>query len=249
MRGWTLREFRTFPSTRLEIAALIFGFVVAASCVEQIWFLQIQMDFAWPFAQELLSYASRNYITSLRGFGMLFRAMLLLEGMALVLYAARHASTSPEFTRRLVIMLVAGAVATSFLTLAAAADEFAQTRGSATSLIDFFSRGRWSGHIADLNAAGSYFAMTAFLALGMGFTDRKWRSAWLASGAVLLVTMLMTGSRTAVAAAGLVAILVFLRLAASHPSYSVRAAGAASAVLAVGAAIFLVFRHHGCHAL
>ena len=33
VRGWTLREFRTFPSTRLHIAALIFGFVVAASCV------------------------------------------------------------------------------------------------------------------------------------------------------------------------------------------------------------------------
>ncbi len=31
VRGWTLREFRTFPSNRLEIASLIFGFVVAAS--------------------------------------------------------------------------------------------------------------------------------------------------------------------------------------------------------------------------
>ena len=202
VRGWTLRELRTFPSTRVEIAALIFGFVVAASCVEQIWFCRSRWIFAWPFTQELLSYASRNYITSSRGFGMLFRAMLLLEGMALVLYAARYASTSAEFTRRLVIMLVAGAVATAFLTLAAAADEFARTRGSATSVVDLFSRGRWSGHIADVNAAGSYFAMTAFLALGMGFKDRKWRAAWLTSGAWLFVTMLMTGSRTAVAASG-----------------------------------------------
>ncbi len=48
--GWTLREFRSFPSTRLETAALIFGFIVAASCLEQIWFLQIQRDFPWPFA-------------------------------------------------------------------------------------------------------------------------------------------------------------------------------------------------------
>jgi hypothetical protein len=239
VRGWTLRELRTFPSTRLEIAALIFGFVVAASCVEQIWFLQIQMDFAWPFAQELLSYASRNYITSLGGFGMLFRAMLLLEGMALVLYAARYASTSAEFTRRLVITLVAGAVATAFLTLAAAADEFARS-GSATSVVDFFSRGRWSGHIADVNAAGSYFAMTAFLALGMGFKDRKWRAAWLTSGAWLFVTMLMTGSRTAVAASGLISVLIFVRIAMSHPRYPVRAVSAAGVVLAVGAAIFLV---------
>ena len=121
--------------------------------------------------------------------------------------SARYASASAEFTRRLVIMLVAGAVATSFLTLAAAADEFARTRGSAISLIDFFSRGRWSGHIADVNAAGSVLCHDGILALGVGFADRKWRPAWLVSGVVLFLAMLMTGSRTAVAAAGLVAIV------------------------------------------
>ncbi len=245
VRGWTLRELRTFPSTRLEIAALIFGFVVAASCVEQIWFLQIQMDFAWPFTQQLLSYASRNYITSSQRFGMLFRAMLLLEGMALLMYTVRYARASADFTRRLVIMLVVGAVTTSFLTLVAAANDFARTPGSATSLIDFFSRGRWSGHIGDVNAAGSYFAMTAFLALGMGFTDRRWRAAWLTSGAWLFVTMLMTGSRTAVAASGLIGVLILVRIATSHPRYAVRAVGAVGVVLAVGAAIFLVFGTRG----
>ena len=66
VRGWTLREFRTFPSTRLHVAALIFGFVVAASCVEQIWLMQIQRDFAWPFCRRCLTYASRNYLTSFR---------------------------------------------------------------------------------------------------------------------------------------------------------------------------------------
>ena len=71
VRGWTLREFRTFPSTRLDIAALIFGFVVAASCLEQLWLIADPDGFAWPFAQEVLSYASRNYITSFSGFGML----------------------------------------------------------------------------------------------------------------------------------------------------------------------------------
>ena len=57
--------------------------------------MQIQTDFAWPYAQELLSYASRNYLTSFRGFGLLFRAMLLLEGLALLLYAqlASYASS------------------------------------------------------------------------------------------------------------------------------------------------------------
>src|SRR5688500_12382661 len=61
LRGWTLREFRSFPSTRLETAAVMFGFVVAASCVEQIWLNQVRQDFVWPFAQEALGYASRYY--------------------------------------------------------------------------------------------------------------------------------------------------------------------------------------------
>ncbi len=87
--------------------------------------------------------------------------------------------------------------------------------------------------------------MMAFLALGMGFKDREWRWAWLATGTVFLLTMLMTGSRTAVAAAGLVGVLVFARIAASHSSYRVRAVSAACVVLAVGTAFFLVFRTTG----
>jgi hypothetical protein len=245
VRGWTLREFRTFPSTRLDIAALIFGFVVAASCLEQIWFAQIQMDFAWPYAQEVFGYASRDYVTSSRGFGMLPRAMWLLEGMALLVYALSYAKTSADFTRHLVIMLVIGAAATAVLTLVAVAGDFAETRQPEISVLDFFARGRWSGHISDVNAAGSYFAMMTFLTLGMGFKDRKWRSAWLATGGVLFLTMLMTGSRTAVAAAGIIGVLVFARVATSHSSYLVRAVSAACVVLAVGAALYLVFRTTG----
>jgi O-antigen ligase len=57
--------------------------------------------------------------------------------------------------------------------------------------------------------------------------------------------MLMTGSRTAVAASGLVGVLVLVRLAVSYPSYSVRVASAAGAALAVGTAFLLVFRTTG----
>jgi hypothetical protein len=244
VRGWTLREFRTFPSTRLHVAALIFGFVVAASCIEQIWFTQIQMDFAWPFAQDVLSYASRNYVTSSR-FGMLPRAMWLLEGLALLLFTAHYLSTSAQFTRRLIITLIFGAIATAMLTLTAVAAEFGPSRESAGSVIDFFARGRWSGHISDVNAAGSYFAMMAFLALGTGFREREWRWAWIASGSVLLVTTLMTGSRTAVAATGGVAVLVFARAAFLQPSYALRAASVAGVLAVVGMAASLIFRTTG----
>src|SRR5687767_776971 len=68
MRGCTLHRFRDFPSNLLHIAALMFGMVIAASCVEQIWFLQIQRDAPSTFFGDLLTYGVRNYLTSLRGF-------------------------------------------------------------------------------------------------------------------------------------------------------------------------------------
>jgi hypothetical protein len=241
VRGWTLREFRTFPSTRLHVAALIFGFVVAASCVEQIWFAQIQRDFAWPFVQELFTYASRNYIVTTRNFGMVLRAMLLLEGLALLLYTARYTAHRPEFGTRLVAAIIAGASATAVLTIAV---QFLEAREAATTFLDFVSKRR-GVHVGDVNASGSYFALTAFIASGVALHASRRRVMWLAAGLLLFVVMLMTGSRTAVAAAGLVGVLFLLRVALTHSRYAIRAAGAAAAVVLVLGAAYLILRTTG----
>ena len=47
--------------------------------------------------------------------------------------------------------------------------------------------GRWSGHISDINAAGSFFAMGTFIALGIAIRDGRHRFAWIAMAAVPLV--------------------------------------------------------------
>jgi len=206
VRGWTLREFRSFPSTRLETAALIFGLVVAASCAEQIWFLQIQRDYPWPFIQGMLGYASHDYIGTFRGYGMIFRAMLLLEGTALFVFTVKYARQSPEFARRLVVMLVAGAVATALLTFRDIAGELAQTGDAAPRLLDLVAYRRWSAHIGDVNAAGSFFAMAMFIAFGLAVKDRGLRIVWTAAGLALSVAMVMTHSRTAIVAVALVTV-------------------------------------------
>jgi hypothetical protein len=200
VRGWTLREFRTFPSTRLEIAALIFGFVVAASCLEQMWFAQVQLDFPWPFAQEVLRYGGRNYITSIRGFGMLFRAMLLLEGLALLMYAVRYARERPGFAERLVVMIVTGAVGTALLTVWLVTGELFSTGQPGARFVEFFAVRRWTAHVTDVNAAGSFFAMGMFIALGMAARKSPHRFAWMAAAVLLAGTTWMTHSRTAIAA-------------------------------------------------
>jgi O-Antigen ligase len=211
VRGWTLREFRTFPSTRLHVAALIFGFLVAASWLEQIWLTQIQSDFAWPFLQEVFAYASRNYLTSFR-FGSVFHAMLLLEGLALLVYVARYTRERPDFGQRLAVTIVAGAVGTAVLTIWHAFSELMQTGQPGEVLLERLAATRWVTHTTDINAAGSFFAMGMFIAVGMALRKSPSRFPWVAAACLLAVTTLMTHSRTAIAA--LLLILVCLATAA-----------------------------------
>jgi O-antigen ligase len=205
VRGWTLREFRSIPSTRLETAALIFGFIVAASCIEQIWFLQIQRNYPWPFLQEVLTYSSRNYVTSYRGFGMIFHAMLMLEGLALLLYAIRYCRKDPRFARQFFMMVMLGAVCTGIFNIGYVAFRFSQLDVS-TRLVDFFSARRWTVHIGDVNAAASSFVMAMFICIGLAVNDRERRLLWSGGAAILAVALVMTGSRTGLAAAAVIAV-------------------------------------------
>ena len=155
------------PSTRLHVAALIFGFVVTASWLEQTWLLQIRRDFAWPFLHEVFTYASRSYLTSFRGFESFFRAMLLLEGLALLIYVARYTRDRPDFGQRLAVMIVAGAVGTAVLTVWHVSAELLQYGQTREGLLELLAARRWKAHISDINAAGSFFAMGMFIALGV----------------------------------------------------------------------------------
>ena len=206
VRGWTLREFRSFPSNRLEIAATIFGVVVAASCAEQIGFMQLQRDFAWPFAQELLDYASRRYMaSSFRSFGTIFNAMLLLEGVALLVFVARYAREQPQFADRLVAAIVAGLAGTAALTVWEVGAELFETGQVKARFIEFLVVRRWTAHVSDVNAAGSFFAMGMFIALGMMLRSSRHRVAWAATTCLFAGTTWLTHSRSA-----LVAVLAML---------------------------------------
>ena len=101
------------PRRRADFRIRRSGFLYGADLAQR----RSRCDFAWPFLQEVLTYASRNYLTSFRGFGSLFRAMLLLEGLALLIYVARYTRERPEFGQRLAVMIVAGAVGTAMLTV------------------------------------------------------------------------------------------------------------------------------------
>ena len=62
------------------------------------------------------------------------------------------------------------------------------------------------------------------------------------NGGFLLAAMLLTGSRTAVAATGFVMVVALLRFVASYPSYTIRIVAASGAAIVIGLAAFLIFR-------
>ena len=51
-----------------------------------------------------------------------------------------------------------------------------------TRLMDFFARSDGAAHISDVNAAGSFFAMGMFIALGMALRRDRQSVAWIAIG-------------------------------------------------------------------
>jgi hypothetical protein len=91
---------------------------------------------------------------------------------------------------------------------------------------------RVSAHVADVNAAGSYFAMIACLTLGMAMRDRGRRKVmWLGLAAASGVGLWFSESRSALGAAGAVITVAVMWAATSGLKASARAATLAAVVI------------------
>jgi O-antigen ligase len=194
LRGWTLHRFRALGLDRLQIAAVSFGLIVSLSCVHQLWLRQV-------VPRTLLEYAVQDYVTSFRGYSAIFSAMLLIEGVALLLYAAHYCRAQSEFAWRLVRMLVIGGVAAATFNFWFFVHELIETGQPAAHFLDFFLNRRWSAHVSDVNAAGSFFVMVLFISMGLSVTQKAPRAGWIAAGLTIGLAMWMTASRTAFVAA------------------------------------------------
>ncbi len=165
---------------------------------------------------------------------MVFHALLLVEGLALLLYAARSVHAHPAFAGRLLMAVMLGALSAALLNIWHAAMELIATGRQPGDILEFVSGQRWSEHVRDVNAAGSYFAMATVIAFGMAVRNPDARLKWTAGGLTLATAMWMTGSRTAVVAVVLVVICYagLLALAGLRPVIRI-----VTTVLAVTAAL------------
>jgi hypothetical protein len=201
LRGWTLHQFRRVPSDRLQIAAAVFGAIVGASSVHQLWLSGVD-------GRDVLSRVAGYYLISTRGLGMVFNAMLFLEGLALLAFVVHYCRTRPLFPARLLRMLMFAAIGAAALNFVYFANELLDTGQPAGRLVEFFVGRRWSAHVGDVNAAGSFFAMMLAAALGVAMKNRTHRIPWGAAAVAVGLALWMTASRSALTGV-LVVVLVY----------------------------------------
>lgn len=226
----------------LRAPALLFGVVVAAAVVAALgvpW-LRLGPGFRDALATQLL----REYFIDSRGFPALHAGMLLLEGVLLFAFAARHAAGQGwERLAGVAAMTVIGATVAATLNLARLYQAASRADDLWTAIVHLSRTVRFNVHYADYNAAGSYFAMAALAAIAILAAVRATlpRLIWLACTTAILAGLWLTASRAAylaliVAIAGAMATRWLLRPGRRIAVAAVMIAATAGVVLIIALA-------------
>ena len=118
-------------------------------------------------------------------------------GIGLLLAAVGLTRDSPDLVRHLARTCVAAAAVLGLATLAAVAMEWSTAGYAAAFLARYLSGERFALHVADMNAAGSWYALAAVAATALAILSARHRAAAAAALAVIGVAIWFTGSRSA----------------------------------------------------
>ncbi len=227
--GWLLRPWPAAVNgpklPRYAVAAgWLFAVMIAASMVGMGW----QLSRYPGQLRQTLTVLSGGYYLGGDGIGVTEGAKLL-EGFALV------AATVVLFRRRPALAVELPAVLAAVAVCAALSSALLwRGIGPDRVLAQYARTGyRIAAHVADVNAAGSYFVLILCLSIGMSARERGTHRGWWAGAALAcLVGLWLCASRTALAAAG-VTIPVTVAWAATR-KWRTAARVAALGVLLIG---------------
>jgi hypothetical protein len=178
-----------FASAAATLFSLALASVVTSAIV--IWF----EDSGTPARELLQSFVFRNYLI---GSNTLTSGMLFAEGVALMVIAADACGGDRARQHRMLGMMVIGATAAALLNVLRIFNSAMAQPHPFTAFLVQFAAVRVNMHFPDLNAAGSYFALLLFIALGF---VREAPIASYASSLIIAAGLWIAGSRTALAAA------------------------------------------------
>lgn len=206
--GLERRASSPSPAPSLGLPTILFSGVILSSLAVVLAVSQVGVGMRWLFFSNVGTFLSRDYLVGAPGqWTGIAATCQLLEGMLLLTLIIRFGFG--HVTRPLQI-LKATAAAGTVAALLSLGRLLMLGLILAVSIRDLLLRltiSRVSVHVTDLNAAGSYYAMTAFLALALAIHARERRGfarVWGAATAAMVVAMWVTGSRTAAVATVLI---------------------------------------------
>ncbi|MGH9146113.1 MAG: hypothetical protein ACRD1Q_05345, partial [Vicinamibacterales bacterium] len=186
----------------VSFAGLLLAIIVVASCVAQIIGINTGgfVETVWRIAARDLFFVGRRTA----GVG---EGLALLLGLALFGASASLCRGQRDGARIFAATMVAAAVMSAILSILLA---WGIGFEPVLQRARLFPPGRFVAHVSDVNSAGSYFTMTACLALGLAtLCGRSTRAVWIIAMVVIAIGMWLTASWAAVAA-GLGAIAFLL---------------------------------------
>jgi O-antigen ligase len=237
-RGVLRRADPRLPKS-LHLPVFVFACVLLSSLVVQMMVDQSRLGSA-AFTTSILRHVSREYFAN--GAGRYLQAgELLLEGLFLFSVSARAVAADGRLARRL-----GGALAAA--TALAAAINLQQIVKSAQRFPDFWYvleqsllGARFNVHYADVNAAGSAFALLFLVAAGVATARGRLSGLWTGAAMLLALGLWMSGSRTALLACPVALAALGLVGARTHMSRRGRTLVAVGAVALLCGAVAVVY--------
>ncbi len=201
--GWLGRE-AIGPTTQLSQAVrriltpvILLATVVGASAAVGLAAQQPFVAYPLEFLRELVSFLWSGYFADPNRFPALTAALRFLEGLGLFAAAVVLTQASAGLAMAVARVTVAGATGVAALSLNRLAEVVVRGGGTWQTLAHHLVTIRISVAFLDVNAAGSYFAMAAVLAVGLGIGASRRRWGWMVAASLLAAALWLTGSRAA----------------------------------------------------
>ena len=197
---WTAVQVRWLRSANwrsLDWALLAFAAIVAGSAFAHLPVIVLRGG-SQSTAHAIWQFFSRDYLLHPPGYTVASQAVALLEGLGLCAFVSRLA-VDMTAARRIAGMMIAGATAMAMLNIQRLF-EVALRRGPLTETLGEALRSlRINTQFSDLNAAGSYFALMAVAAIGLGNIRTRRGLVCAITAIPLVLAVWLSGSRSALA--------------------------------------------------
>jgi O-antigen ligase len=203
LAGWLSREAvqptaRLSPATRrLLVPVFLLATVVAASIAVGMIALQPFVAYPQQFLREILSYFWSDYFLDHHRYEPLTAGLDFLDGLGLFAAAAVLTEGVARLAPALARVTVAGAAGVAALSLNRLVTAALRSGDAWKALVHHLATIRISTAFPDVNAAGSYFAMAAVIAIGLGCAATRIRWVWMGAAFLLSAALWLTGSRVA----------------------------------------------------